>query len=118
MASLATGGVFGIALWLTRTTNASRRYRRAVPAVLAVMLANMTAMGAVDIAPIPLSAYLGLQVLIALLTVLALESRHRGALVNGRRADWRDTDTDTDTGVPARNANTRRLAASSALSVG
>lgn len=100
VASLATGGVFGIALWLTRTTNASRRYRRAVPAVLAVMLANMTAMGAVDIAPIPLSAYLGLQVLIALLTVLALRVAIAGALVNGRRADWRDTDTDTDTGVP------------------
>ena len=69
------------------------------------MLANMTAMGAVDIAR-SAERVSGPSGVDRAAGGAGFESRHRGALVNGRRADWRDTDTDTDTGVPARNANT------------
>ncbi len=74
LGSVAVGGVFGLALWFTPNSTVSRRYRRAVviPAALLGAVAFSIAMGLVDVAPIPMSAYLALQLPIALGAVLAV----------------------------------------------
>ncbi len=74
LASLATGGIFGIALWFTPAASASRRHRRSVllTASLVVVLMVVVAMGVVDVAPMPLPVYTGLQLLLAVCAVLAL----------------------------------------------
>ncbi|HEY5150780.1 MAG TPA: zinc ribbon domain-containing protein [Mycobacterium sp.] len=91
LASLATGGIFGIALWTRLSGNASRRHRRSVVVAAGVVLVVMTAMGLVDIAPLPLRVYIALQLLIALSAVLALRIGIAGALLHeARDADGAD----------------------------
>ena len=80
VASLATGGIFGIALWMTFRDNPSRRHRIAVVSATAVLLVVMVTMGLLDIAPLSLSRYITLQLLIALLAVLLLRIWITGAL--------------------------------------
>lgn len=74
LGSVAVGGIFGIALWFTPRPDVPRRYRRSVvvPAALLGALLFTVAMGVVDVAPIPLGVYLALQLLIALVAVLAV----------------------------------------------
>lgn len=72
VASLATGGAIGIVLWFNRSATVSSRFRRVASTAVALTMLNMTAMCVVDIAPISLYLYLGLQMLIGLLAVLAL----------------------------------------------
>ncbi len=87
LASLATGGIFGIALWTPLAGNASRRHRRAVLVAVGVLLFVVTAMGLVDIAPFTLRVYLALQLLIALSAVLALRIGIAGALLHEAHDD-------------------------------
>lgn len=87
LASLATGGIFGIALWTPLFGDASRRHRRSIAIAAAVVLVVITAMGMVDIAPIPLRVYLAMQVLIALAAVLALRIGIAGALLHESHDD-------------------------------
>ena len=87
LASLATGGVFGIALWTAFRDNATRRSRIALMAATAVLLVVMIAMGLVDIAPLSLPLYITLQLLIAALAVLVLRFWIAAAL----RYEARDT---------------------------
>lgn len=91
VASLATGGVIGIVLWFKRSANVPPRFRKVASIAVALTLVNMTAMCAIDIAPLSLTLYLGLQVLIALLAVVAL----RAAIAYTRR-HGRSEETDTD----------------------
>ena len=72
LASLATGGVFGIALWTTFRDNPSRRRRVALAAATALLLGVMIVMGLVDIAPLSLPLYITLQLLIAALAMVGL----------------------------------------------
>jgi hypothetical protein len=72
VAALATGGIFGIALRLTLPPKGFRRPRWSVPAALILVLVNLTVMGVVDVVPISLTWYLGLQLLLAAFAVLAL----------------------------------------------
>lgn len=81
VASLATGGAFGIALWFSRATHVTQRFRKIVAVALPVIFVNMTAMCVVDVAPIPLNLYLGLQVLIGFLAVMALRFSIAAALL-------------------------------------
>ena len=81
LASLATGGIFGMALWTTFRDNPSRRRRIALVAATAVLLVVMIAMGLVDIAPLSLPLYVVLQLLIAVLAVLVLRLWIAGALL-------------------------------------
>jgi len=82
LASLATGGIVGIALWAPLSGNASRRHRRSVMAAAGVVLVVVTAMGLVDIAPLSLRVYIVLQLLIAVSAVLALRIGIAGALLH------------------------------------
>lgn len=68
---LAVGGIFGIALWRSATGD-SRRHRRVVAMSLAAAVVVVTALGLVDIAPLPLRAYIAAQLLIAMVAVIAL----------------------------------------------
>ncbi len=74
LGAVAVGGVFGIALWFNPKSDAPSRYRRAivVPGALLGAVAFSVAMGIVDVAPLPLSVYIALQLLIALLAVLGV----------------------------------------------
>lgn len=74
LGSVATGGVFGLALWFMPRVDGSRWYRRTVvvPAALLGAVAFSVAMGVVDLAPVPLGVYIALQLLIALGAVLAV----------------------------------------------
>ncbi len=74
LGAVAIGGAFGIALWFRPKAGAPARYRRSVvvPAALLGALAFTVGMGVVDVAPIRLGVYLALQLLIALLAVLAV----------------------------------------------
>ncbi|MGV1088363.1 MAG: zinc ribbon domain-containing protein [Mycobacterium sp.] len=74
LGSVAAGGLFGLALWFTPRANASRRYRKSVviPAAFLGALAFSIAMGFVDVAPVPMSVYLALQLPIALVAILAM----------------------------------------------
>ncbi len=82
LASLATGGVFGIALWTTFRDNPSRRRRVALAAATALLLGVMIAMGLVDIAPLSLPLYITLQLLIAALAMVGLRHWIAGALLH------------------------------------
>jgi hypothetical protein len=83
LGSVATGGVFGLALWFIPRADVSRRYRRTTIVAAAVIgvLVFSVAMGVVDVAPIPLSPYLGMQLLIALGAVLAVRTVITDALL-------------------------------------
>jgi hypothetical protein len=81
LASLATGGIFGIALWTPLSGNASRRHRGSVMVAAGVVLVIVTAMGLADIAPLPLRTYIAVQLLIAVSAVLALRIGIAGALL-------------------------------------
>jgi hypothetical protein len=70
--ALATGGIFGIALRIKPPANTSRRSRWLRSAALLAVLANLTVMAVIDVLPISLNWYLGLQLFIAALAVLAL----------------------------------------------
>ncbi len=74
LGSVATGGLGGRALWLRPRSYDSGRYRRRTVISVAVLglLAFSVAMGVVDVAPMPMSLYLVLQLLIALAAVLVL----------------------------------------------
>ena len=87
LASLATGGIFGLALWTPLSGNASRRHRRAVLLAVGVVLVVVTAMGLVDIAPLTLRVYLALQLLIAVSAVVALRIGIAGALLHEAHDD-------------------------------
>ena len=82
LASLATGGVFGIALWTTFRDNPSRRRRVALAAATALLLGVMIVMGLVDIAPLSLPLYITLQLLIAALAMVGLRHWIAGALLH------------------------------------
>lgn len=84
LGSLATGGVFGLALWFRPKESNSWWYRRStvVPAALLGALTFTVAMGVVDVAPLRLSLYLALQLLIALGAVLAVRTVIADALLN------------------------------------
>ncbi len=73
LGSVAAGGVFGLALWFIPRAGVPRRYRRKVVVWSAVAgaMAFSIIMGVVDVAPIPVSVYLALQLLIAVGAVLA-----------------------------------------------
>lgn len=76
LGSAATGGAFGVAMWFRMSRSAQPRYRRSV-AVLAALLGAMAfpvAMGLVDVAPLSLIPYVALQLLIAVVTVLAAQA--------------------------------------------
>jgi hypothetical protein len=72
--SVATGGIFGLALWFKPAQRASRGYRRSfiAPAALLGVMVFSIAMGLVDIAPVSTGVYIALEALIALLAVSAL----------------------------------------------
>lgn len=72
VATLATGGIFGIAVRLSRSPSSSRRPKWQVVAALLLVLANLTAMGVVDVIPLSQTPYLGLQLLMAVLAVVGL----------------------------------------------
>jgi hypothetical protein len=74
LGAVAIGGVVGIALWFIPTADAPRRYRKAVvvPGALLGAVGFSVAMGIVDVALLPLVAYIALQLLIALLAVLGV----------------------------------------------
>lgn len=74
LGSTATGGMFGIALWMNPAGKHSRRYRKSlvVPAALLGALGFSIAMGVVDVLPLPLWPYIALELLIAMVTVVAL----------------------------------------------
>lgn len=80
LASLAGGAIVGIALWRTAFPDGLRRNGKRLAGALAVALIVITAMGLVDIAPLPLRAYVVAQLLIAVLAVVALRIAGRGAL--------------------------------------
>ena len=82
VASLATGGVFGIALWTPLSGKASRRHRRIVAVAAVIVLVVVTAMGLVDIAPLAGRVYITAQLLIALSAVLVLRMAIAGALLH------------------------------------
>jgi len=82
LASLATGGIFGIALWIPLSGNVSRPQRRTVMVAAGVIVAVLIAMGLVDIAPLPLRVYVVLQLLLALSAVLVLRIGIAGALLH------------------------------------
>ncbi len=63
LACLAVGGIFGLSLWSTR---------RAQAGALAVVLLVVTALGLVDVSPLPVRPYIAVQLGIALLAVIAL----------------------------------------------
>lgn len=92
MGSVAAGGVFGLALWFTPRPDAHPRYRRtfAVPAALLGAVALSVAMGLVDVAPIPVSVYLALQVPITLGAVLAVRTVITDALLHEATDDGAD----------------------------
>jgi hypothetical protein len=71
LAALATGGAVASALRVLASAKSFRR-RRTLLAALLLVLVSLTAMGVVDVLPIPLSWYLALQLLMAALAVLAL----------------------------------------------
>lgn len=73
LGSVAAGGVFGLALWFIPRAGVPQRYRRTVVVWASFFgaLAFSIIMGVVDVAPIPVSVYLALQLLIALGAVLA-----------------------------------------------
>ena len=89
LGSVAAGGVFGLALWFTPRPGAARRYRRAsvIPAALLGALAFSVAMGLVDVAPIPVSVYVALQVPIIIGAVLAVRSVIADALLHEAKED-------------------------------
>ena len=84
LGSVAIGGVFGIALWFTPKDNAPRRHRRTTVVLAALIGASAfsIAMGLVDVAPIPMSVYLALQLPITLVAVLAVRIVITDALLN------------------------------------
>jgi len=84
LGAVATGGVFGQALWFMPKAGGSRWYRRTTIVAAAVLgvLAFSIAMGVVDVAPMPLSLYLVLQLLIALGAVLAVRTVIADALLH------------------------------------
>lgn len=73
LGSAAAGGVFGLALWFIPRAGVPDRYRRTVVVCAAALgaLGFSILMGVVDVAPIPVSVYLVLQLLIAVAAVLA-----------------------------------------------
>jgi len=89
LGAVAVGGVFGIALWFIPATNAPRRYRKTVvvPAALGGAAAFAVAMGIVDIAPLPLAPYIALQLLTAVLAVLAVRGVIADALLHEETDD-------------------------------
>lgn len=86
VASLATGGVFGIALWFNASGNAARKRGLTVLAVTVVILV-VVAMGLVDVAPLPLRTYIAAQLFIAVLAIVALRVGIAGALLHQAHGD-------------------------------
>ncbi len=82
--SLATGGVFGIALWFTPASHAGRRHHRAAVALAAMLgvVAFTVAMGVVDVTPMSTHLYIGLELLIAMLAVLGMRTVITDALLH------------------------------------
>ncbi|HTY28360.1 MAG TPA: B-box zinc finger protein, partial [Mycobacterium sp.] len=91
VASLATGGIFGITLWLNISGATARRRRHTVLAAAMVVLVVVTAMGLVDVAPLGLRTYIAAQLLIAVLAVVALRIGITGALLHQA---YDDTESD------------------------
>jgi hypothetical protein len=81
LASVAVGGIFGVALWFTRPANASHRKRGPVFAAALVVGVLFVASGLLDISPFPNSLYLGGYLLIAVLALLALRIALQAALL-------------------------------------
>lgn len=109
--SLATGGIFGIALWFTPTSEAGRRHRRAVVVLAALLgaLAFTVAMGVVDVAPMSAHLYIGLELLIAMLAVLGLRAVITDALLH--EAPDEPSSGPVTENVDAEHANTEKLCA-------
>ena len=84
LGSAAVGGLFGLALWFTPRANAARRYHKAaiLPAAFLAALAFAVVMGFVDVASMPMSVYVALQVPIALAAVLAMRAAVADALLH------------------------------------
>jgi len=85
--SLATGGIVGIALWFTLPTNAFRYHRGAILSAFAVVLVVLTAMWVIDVAPLPLSLYSALQLLVVAASVIALRIVIAAAVHHEARSD-------------------------------
>mgnify|MGYP003608679030 CR=1 FL=1 len=84
LGSAAAGGLFGLALWFTPRDNVSHSYRRGfvLPAALLGAVAFSIAMGLVDVASIPMSVYVALQLPIALAALLAMRIGITDALLH------------------------------------
>lgn len=84
LGSVAAGGMVGLALWFRPRVGVPVRCRRAVvlPAAVFGAVAFAVAMGFVDVAAIPMGAYLGLQVPIALGALLAVRTAVSAALLH------------------------------------
>lgn len=93
LGSMATGGIFGIALWMNPAGTHSRRYRKTVviPAALLGALAFSVAMGVVDVLPLPLWPYIAIELTIAMATVVALRKVIAGRVVHAAGADSGET---------------------------
>lgn len=92
LGALAVGGVFGIALWFRPADSASRWYRRSlvVPGAVIGAAAFCVAMGIVDVASIPVSVYIILQLLIAVAAVVAVRVVIADALLHEANEDFGD----------------------------
>ena len=89
MGSAAAGGLFGLALWFFPRADAPRRYRRSrvLAAGFLGALAFAIAMGFIDVAPISMNVYLGLQLPIALAAVVAMRVAITDALLHEAPVD-------------------------------
>lgn len=89
LGAVAVGGVFGIAMWFTPADGAPSRLRRRVVVLGAVLGAEAfcMAVGVVDVAPIPTSIYIALQLLIAVTAVLAVRIVITEALLHEKTDD-------------------------------
>lgn len=82
LTAIAAGGIFGIALWFRPAADTSRNYRGTIPVGLLLAVIFVVLMGLVDIAPIPLSPYIGLQLLVSVSAMLALRAVIADALLH------------------------------------
>ncbi len=84
LASVAVGGIFGVALWFTPAANASQPRRGPMPTVSAAVLFAIglfVGFGLLDVSPFSNSLYLGGYLLFAVLALLALRIAIQAALL-------------------------------------
>lgn len=85
LASVAVGGIFGVALWFTPPAKVSQRRRGPVPAAVSaavlVAIGLFVASGLLDVSPFSNNLYLGGYLLIAVLALLVLRIALQAALL-------------------------------------